>query len=111
MLGVFVVGFPGYFVFDHIWPSFYYSPVPTGKNAWLLGQGLFILIYFCGAIMAFNSERHALNAISASCGWLKRRIKMSKIWVGLFTALLLTACNQPAQQNQLQSQASGEFSL
>jgi hypothetical protein len=36
---------------------------------------------------------------------------MSKIWVGLFTALLLTACNQPAQQNQLQSQASGEFSL
>ena len=54
----------GYFVYDAIWPSFYYSPVPTGKNAWLLGQGLFILIYFCGAIMAFNSERHVLNAIS-----------------------------------------------
>ena len=65
VLGVFLIGFPGYFVFDAIWPSFYYSPVPTGKNAWLLGQGLFIFIYFCGAIMAFNSERHALNAIAA----------------------------------------------
>jgi len=65
VLGVFLVGFPGYFVYDHIWQSFYYTPVPTGKNAWLLGQGLFILVYFCGAIMAFNSERHALDAISA----------------------------------------------
>src|SRR6516165_10519543 len=65
VLGVFLVGFPGYFVYDHISQSFYYTPVPTGKNAWLLGQGLFILVYFCGAIMAFNSERHALDAISA----------------------------------------------
>jgi len=64
VLGTFLVGFPGYFVYDHIWPSFYYSPVPTGKNAWLLGQALFIFVYLCGAIMAFNSERHVLNAIS-----------------------------------------------
>jgi hypothetical protein len=39
------------------------SPVPTSKNAWLLGRGLFI--YLCGAIMTFNSERRALNTISA----------------------------------------------
>jgi hypothetical protein len=65
VLGVFLVGFPGYFVFDALWPSFYYSPVPTGKNAWLLGQGLFILIYFCGAFTAFNSERRVLNTIIA----------------------------------------------
>jgi hypothetical protein len=65
VLGVFLVGFPGYFVYDRIWPSFYYLPVPTGKNAWLLGQGLFILVYLCGAVMAFDSERRALNAISA----------------------------------------------
>jgi hypothetical protein len=32
-LGVFVVGYPGYFAFDTIWPSFYYSPVAAGKNA------------------------------------------------------------------------------
>src|SRR6516162_10228477 len=65
VLGVWLVGFPGYFVYDHIWPSFYYSPVPTGKNAWLLGQGLFVLVYFFGAVLAFNSERHALNTLSA----------------------------------------------
>jgi hypothetical protein len=38
LLGVFAVGYPGYFVFDAVWPSFYYSPVADGKNAWLLGQ-------------------------------------------------------------------------
>src|SRR5215510_4912962 len=27
LLGVFAVGYPGYFVFDAIWPSFYYSPI------------------------------------------------------------------------------------
>jgi hypothetical protein len=40
LLGVFVVGYPGYFVFDAIWPSFYYSPVVVGKNAWLLPRVL-----------------------------------------------------------------------
>jgi hypothetical protein len=35
-LGVFAVGYPGYFVFNAIWPSFYYSPIAVGKNAWLL---------------------------------------------------------------------------
>jgi hypothetical protein len=42
LLGVFAVGYPGYFVFDTIWPSFYYSPIPEGKNNWLIGQALFI---------------------------------------------------------------------
>lgn len=66
LLGVFAVGYPGYFVFDAIWPSYYYSPVATGKNAWLLGQALFIAFYFIGAILAFNSVRRALNAIPAA---------------------------------------------
>ena len=48
LLGVFAVGYPGYFVFDAIWPSFYYSPVAAGKNAWLLGQALFIARVFRG---------------------------------------------------------------
>ncbi|MBB5050412.1 hypothetical protein HNQ36_000360 [Afipia massiliensis] len=64
LLGVFAVGYPGYFVFDAIWPSFYYSPVAAGKNAWLLGQALFIAVYFAGAIFAFNAARRALNAVS-----------------------------------------------
>src|SRR5215470_4073440 len=64
LLGAFAVGYPGYFVFDAIWPSYYYTPVQAGKNAWLLGQALFIFIYFGGALMMFNTERRALNAIS-----------------------------------------------
>jgi hypothetical protein len=63
LLGVFAVGYAGYFVFDAIWPSFYYSPIAVGKNAWLLGQAFFIAVYFAGAVMAFNAVRRALNTI------------------------------------------------
>jgi hypothetical protein len=63
LLGVFAVGYPGYFVFDAVWPSFYYSPVPAGKNAWLLAQAFFIAVYFAGAVMMFNSVRRALDTI------------------------------------------------
>jgi hypothetical protein len=35
---VFAVGYPGYFVFDTIWPSYYNTPIPEGKNKWLIGQ-------------------------------------------------------------------------
>jgi len=65
LLGVFAVGYPGYFVFDAIWPSFYYSPVAVGTNAWLLGQAFFIAVYFVGAVMMFNAVRRALNSIPA----------------------------------------------
>jgi hypothetical protein len=65
LLGVFAVGYPGYFVFDAIWPSFYYYPITVGKNAWLLGQALFIAVYFTGAVIMFNAVRRALNAIPA----------------------------------------------
>jgi len=71
MLGVFAVGYPGYFVFDAIWPSFYYSPVAAGKNAWLLAQALFIAIYFAGAVLAFNAVRRALDAIPATASRLR----------------------------------------
>jgi hypothetical protein len=66
LLGVFAVGYPGYFVFDAIWPSFYYSPIAAGKNAWLLGQAFFIAVYLAGATMMFNNVRHALNTIPAT---------------------------------------------
>jgi hypothetical protein len=61
LLGVFAVGYPGYFVFDAIWPSFYYSPIAVGKNTWLLAQALFIAVYFLGAILAFGAVRRALS--------------------------------------------------
>lgn len=62
LLGVFAIGYPGYFVFDAIWPSFYYSPIAVGKNAWLIGQAAFIGVYFIGVALAFEVVRHALNA-------------------------------------------------
>ena len=65
LLGVFAIGYPGYFVFDAIWPSFYYSPVASGKNIWLLSQALFIAIYFVGMVTAFNAVRHALGNVAA----------------------------------------------
>ena len=65
LLGVFAVGYPGYFVFDAIWPGYYYSPVAAGKNAWLLGQALFIALYFIGFVMMFNSVWRVLDRIPA----------------------------------------------
>lgn len=61
LLGVFAVGYPGYFVFDAIWPSFYYSPIAVGKNVWLLGQAFFIAIYVAGLVMAFSIARRVLS--------------------------------------------------
>ena len=65
LLGVFAIGYPGYFVFNSIWPDFYYRYDPVGKNAWLLGQTFFFAIYFAGIVLAFNTVRRALNAVAA----------------------------------------------
>ena len=66
LLGVFAIGYPGYFVFDAIWPGYYYSPVAAGKNAWLLGQALFIAIYFAGVLLMFGAVQRALKTIPAT---------------------------------------------
>lgn len=63
LLGVFAVGYPGYFVFDAIWPGFYYSPIAAGKNAWLIGQALFIGVYFLGIALLFRAVSPALSGI------------------------------------------------
>jgi hypothetical protein len=42
LIAVFLTGYVGYFVADRIWPTFYYSPVPAGKNVWLVAQALSI---------------------------------------------------------------------
>lgn len=63
LLGVFAVGYPGYFVFNSIWPNFYYVPDIVGKNAWLLGQAFFFAVYFTGMALGFNTARRALNTI------------------------------------------------
>ena len=66
LLGVFAVGYPGYFVFDAIWPGYYYSPVAVGKNTWLLGQAFLIALYFLGMLSAFNRVRHMLAGFPAT---------------------------------------------
>jgi hypothetical protein len=65
LLGVFAVGYAGYFVFDAIWPGYYYSPIAVAKNAWLLGQALFIAIYFVGIAWMFGAVRRDMTRISA----------------------------------------------
>jgi len=66
LIAVFAVGYPGYFVFDAIWPSFYYSPVAAGKNSWLLAQAFFIAVYFVGLVIAFSAVRRALPRATQS---------------------------------------------
>ena len=66
LLGVFAVGYPGYFVFNTIWQDFYYVPNITGKNVWLLGQAFFFAVYVVGAFLAFNTVRRRLDAIPAA---------------------------------------------
>jgi hypothetical protein len=65
LLGVFAIGYPGYFVFNSIWPDFYYRYDPVGKNMWLLGQTFFFAIYFVGIVFSFGIVRRALNAVQA----------------------------------------------
>ncbi len=66
LLGVFAVGYPGYFVFNSVWPNLYYTPDIAGKNAWLLGQTFFFAIYFAGMALAFSNVRRALDAFPES---------------------------------------------
>ena len=39
---------------------------PTGKNAWLIAQGLFLAFYLAAMMMAFSAVRQALGAIPAA---------------------------------------------
>ena len=64
LLGVFAVGYPGYFVFDAIWPGYYYSPIAVATNAWLLGQALFMAVYLLGMVLAFGKHARALADLS-----------------------------------------------
>jgi hypothetical protein len=75
LLGVFAVGYPGYFVFDAVWPAFFYSPIATGKNAWLIGQAVFIAVYLAGAAVMFDTVRRMLNALASPAWQSSRRVE------------------------------------
>ena len=59
LIAEFLTGYPGYFVINHFWPSFYYTPIQAGKNLWLALQGLSIAFYIAGMVFAFGAIRRA----------------------------------------------------
>jgi hypothetical protein len=58
LIAVFLTGYIGYFVVNAIWPSFYVMPFKAGKNVWLIAQGLSILLYVIGVVLAYLSIRN-----------------------------------------------------
>jgi len=52
ILSEFVIGFPGYFAVEAVWPNFYYTPIDAGKWTWLGLQGVCIAIYLVGTVVA-----------------------------------------------------------
>ena len=58
LIAVFLTGYVGYFVVNAIWRSFYYVPIKAGKNVWLIAQGLSILLYLIGVVLAYLSICH-----------------------------------------------------
>jgi hypothetical protein len=68
LIGVFLVGYPGYFAFDAVWPAFFYSSTAVGKNTWLLSQAFFVAVYFAGVVLAFGEIRGALDTIPVGFG-------------------------------------------
>jgi len=64
LIAMFVCGYVGYFVVDAIWPSFYYSPITMGKNAWLLLQLACMVVYAVGVFIAFSDIRRATRALA-----------------------------------------------
>jgi hypothetical protein len=64
LLAMFLTGYVGYFVVDAIWPTFYYSPIPDGKNVWLFMQLACMVVYAVGVVIAFNGIRRASYALA-----------------------------------------------
>jgi hypothetical protein len=49
----------GYVICNIFWPNFYFDAVPAGINAWLVPQGLSIVVYVVGVCYAFAGIRRA----------------------------------------------------
>jgi hypothetical protein len=59
LIAEFATGYVGYFVVAHFWPNFYFTPIQTGKNVWLVLQGVSIAFYLAGVIFASSAIRRA----------------------------------------------------
>lgn len=111
LLGAFAVGYPGYFVFDAIWPSFYYSPVPEGKNAWLIGQAFFIGVYLAGMVLAFAGVCRELNAVFLCVGIIHPGDVMIKRLTLSAGALMISTGMAVAQISTVQPSPSWSRSI
>jgi hypothetical protein len=47
----------GYVVCNLIWPNFFFAHIEMGKDVWLAGQGIAILVYVFGIAYAFGGIR------------------------------------------------------
>jgi len=65
LIAVFLTGYVGYFVVDRIWPTFYYTPIAAGKNAWLAAQTFSIGLYWVGMIGVLLNVRRITRRESA----------------------------------------------
>jgi len=68
LIAEFATGYAGYFVVNHFWPSFYYVPIQTGKNVWLVLQGASIAFYIAGVMFAFGAIRRASHLYVVNAG-------------------------------------------
>jgi hypothetical protein len=66
LISVFLTGYVGYFVVDHFWPTFYYSPIAEGKNVWLVAQLICIVLYWLGIIGVLLNVRRLTSQSAAS---------------------------------------------
>jgi hypothetical protein len=66
IIAEFVLGYAGYFVVNHIWYNFYFTPIQAGKNLWLGVQGISIAFYLAGIVLAYRSIKSAMQRSTGS---------------------------------------------
>jgi hypothetical protein len=64
LITMFLAGYIGYFVVDAWWPTFYYTPLTTGKNVWLFLQLACMVLYAVGLSLACHGLRRASHALA-----------------------------------------------
>src|SRR5262249_44436310 len=65
IIAEFVLGYPGYFAVNSVWPNFYFTPIDAGKWTWLGMQGACIAIYIVGVMCSYGGIRRATHALGS----------------------------------------------
>ena len=64
ILAEFVLGYPGYFVVNAVWPNFYFTPIAAGKWTWLGVQGVCIGIYVVGVMCSYSGIKRSTYVLA-----------------------------------------------